>query len=352
MMLEPGRVMLLADMVLSWRRPADSLQPVHCRCSRAFVLDRELYRSERGTSRPKDAKGPVIVFDDDEEEEGEEVLDEETQLMVSMGLPLTFASSSDYKKMKRNINRRPDPFEEEDEEDEEEEDEGDEPGETDEGSERDGCHGADVDEERQGDGWNPYWAQHGEALLWSSWLEKHPGGEGAEGTGCAPWDDPEMKSAWDDHAAEIYRSYWERFSYWASQGWTVEATAGDGSAGGGGAAAEAETQQEEQLSALLEGSCTLAADQETIGRSEGGSCRLEAELGGSKRPCDGGGDERRPASPPQQQAAEQTACQQNAAPSNGHRDSRKPMSLRGDDDEDEDDEDSRPRAKVKRSHEQ
>lgn len=150
---------------------------------------------------------------------------------------------------------------------------------------------------------SPSEAQHGEALLWSSWLEKHP--EGAEGTGCAPWEDPEMKSVWDEHAAEIYCSYWERFSFWASQGWTVEPTACDGNTGGGGAAAEAETQQEEQLSALLEGSCTLAADQETIRQSEGGSRQPEAELGGSERPCDGGGDERRPASPPQQHTAEQ-----------------------------------------------
>lgn len=40
------------------------------------------------------------VPDDEEEEkeEDEEAIDEETQLMASMGLPLTFASTSDYKR--------------------------------------------------------------------------------------------------------------------------------------------------------------------------------------------------------------------------------------------------------------
>uniref|UniRef100_A0A3P9K4N5 Trimethylguanosine synthase n=1 Tax=Oryzias latipes TaxID=8090 RepID=A0A3P9K4N5_ORYLA len=372
MMLEPGRVTLLADMVLSWKRPAGSLRPVHCRCSRAFVRDRELYRSEIRTSWPADAEGPGMVFsnflmevcslmqpeetliifmcslqmkvpDDEEEEEEEEAIDEETQLMASMGLPLTFASTSDYKRTKRNIHRRPEPFEEEEEEEEEEEDE---TTETDGGKEEDGCHGADVDEEHQGDGWNSYWAQHGEALLWTSWLEKHP--EGAEGTAGAPWDDPEMRSMWDEHASEIYCSYWERFSYWASQGWTM-----DGNGGGGDAAAETENRQEEELSTLLEGSCTFAADQKASRESEGGGQQLEAELGGSERPSDGGGDEQRPAGPPQQHTAEQTVCQQNSGSSNRHRDSRKPMSQRDDDDdEDEDDENPRRQTKVKRSHEQ
>uniref|UniRef100_A0A8C7ZIS0 Trimethylguanosine synthase n=1 Tax=Oryzias sinensis TaxID=183150 RepID=A0A8C7ZIS0_9TELE len=165
-------------------------------------------------------------------------------------------------------------------------------------------HGADVDEEHQGDGWNSYWgeggvkshddsifgilkssspyvtspstlssseAQHGEALLWTSWLEKHP--EGAEGTAGAPWDDPEMRSMWDQHASEIYCSYWERFSYWASQGWSM-----DGNGGGGDAAAETENRQEEELSTLLEGSCTFGADEEPSRESEGGGQQLEAEL--------------------------------------------------------------------------
>lgn len=221
------------------------------------------------------------------------------------------------------------------------------------GKEEDGCHGADGDEEHQGDGWNSYWgeggvkshdlsilgilkakrrrlmltflsnscacgvkdpssphvtspsplssseAQHGEALLWTGWSEKHP--EGAEGTAGAPWDDPEMRSMWDEHASEIYCSYWERFSYWASQGWTM-----DGNGGGGEAAAETENRQEEELSTLLEGSCTFAADQEASREGEGGGQQLEAELGGSERPSDGGGDEQRPAGPPQQHTAEQT----------------------------------------------
>lgn len=41
-----------------------------------------------------DSISPQLTEADDEEEEKEEVLDEEAQLMASMGLPLAFASSS------------------------------------------------------------------------------------------------------------------------------------------------------------------------------------------------------------------------------------------------------------------
>lgn len=68
--------------------------------------------------------------------------------------------------------------------------------------------------------------KQGEALLWSSWLEKHPEYEllSAEdpGTVIAPWDNPDTKALWDKHATETYCSYWEQYSYWAGQGWTFE----------------------------------------------------------------------------------------------------------------------------------
>lgn len=43
-------------------------------------------------------KNKSTLEGDDEEEEGEEILNEEAQLMVSMGLPLAFVSSSDKKR--------------------------------------------------------------------------------------------------------------------------------------------------------------------------------------------------------------------------------------------------------------
>lgn len=45
-----------------------------------------------------------IAETDDEEEEEDEVLDEEAQLMASMGLPVAFASSSDQRRVVRLFN--------------------------------------------------------------------------------------------------------------------------------------------------------------------------------------------------------------------------------------------------------
>lgn len=64
-------------------------------------------------------------------------------------------------------------------------------------------------------------AQHGESLLWSSWLDKSetPLSDGG-GRASAPWDDSKLE--WDKHVAETYYSYWEQYSYWVGQGWTVD----------------------------------------------------------------------------------------------------------------------------------
>ncbi|MGH0146875.1 UNVERIFIED_CONTAM: hypothetical protein FKN15_039679 [Acipenser sinensis] len=68
--------------------------------------------------------------------------------------------------------------------------------------------------------WERYWSQYGEGLLWQSWLEKHL--EYSEGQLVAPWDDPDCKAEWEQHANEICCHYWEQFQYWATQGWTVD----------------------------------------------------------------------------------------------------------------------------------
>lgn len=39
----------------------------------------------------------------------------------------------------------------------------------------------------------------------------------------APWDD--CKLEWDKHVAETYYSYWEQYTYWVGQGWTVDSSA-------------------------------------------------------------------------------------------------------------------------------
>ncbi|XP_063058621.1 trimethylguanosine synthase isoform X2 [Engraulis encrasicolus] len=71
--------------------------------------------------------------------------------------------------------------------------------------------------------WERYWAQQGESLLWSSWLEKHPGSEEDSGTpAMGPWDCPETFEEWEQHTSQTYLYYWEQFCYWASQGWTME----------------------------------------------------------------------------------------------------------------------------------
>uniref|UniRef100_A0A668UE34 Trimethylguanosine synthase n=1 Tax=Oreochromis aureus TaxID=47969 RepID=A0A668UE34_OREAU len=74
----------------------------------------------------------------------------------------------------------------------------------------------------------------GEALMWSSWLEKYSEDElrSSEDPGLAPWDNPDTKDLWDKHATETYYSYWEQYSYWVGQGWTFEQSACNGNAGG------------------------------------------------------------------------------------------------------------------------
>lgn len=36
----------------------------------------------------------------------------------------------------------------------------------------------------------------------------------------APWNDSKLD--WDKHVAETYYSYWEQYTYWVGQGWTID----------------------------------------------------------------------------------------------------------------------------------
>lgn len=166
-------------------------------------------------------------------------------------------------------------------------------------------------------------AQQGEALLWSSWLEKQPGLElpsaDVPKAAIAPWDDPHTKADWDKHYVDTYYSYWQQYSYWASQGWTNDATAcptgGDTAAGAKDrdsvthikdGQSEAESPHKGRqldaalcdpsvLSHVFELSCTLEAGGDSKKQTQ-----TQGEMCGSDEPSDGGNTRKRPATSSQQ----------------------------------------------------
>ncbi|XP_078121069.1 trimethylguanosine synthase [Sander vitreus] len=378
MMLERSRVTVVADIFFSRRLSSkEEEEKIHCLCSRAFVQDRELYRSDNRLLSSDLGDTVVQEADEEEEEEGEaeveeeEVLDEETQLMASMGLPLAFVCSSDTRRARRRSNRKPATHWAESAEEEEEEDDLQVDNKVEEKEvcdpPEDGTH------ETQAAGWETYWAQQGEALLWSSWLEKHP--QTDPGAVAALWDDPDTKAAWDKHAAETYYSYWEQYSYWSAQGWTTDQSVCDGNTGGGDAAAgvmggcmETHTEEwrngqtgaesqhieeakalhddDEVLSDLFGQSCTL----EAAGRSDSERDRRCVSVADMDPPSDGGNSNKRPAASSQDNTAKQTDSQQRSGSSNRQYGSRNKMP-NGEDDDDDDKPPEGRHAKVKRSHE-
>ncbi|KAK3534226.1 hypothetical protein QTP86_007028 [Hemibagrus guttatus] len=211
---------------------------IHCFCSRAFVNDRELYRSDFRSLQNQTHEEPQVYQegeDEDQEsscseEEEDTVLDEETVLMVSLGLPVAFSSSSLQTRAGKNGYRAKKKSGQEQREnseyyktsqlelvkDEEEEEER-----VDEEHKEEDCEEEEL--KTVGDhAWLQYWKLHGENLLWASWVEKHA--EFSSASHPAPWACPEWKERWEEHANETYEYYWEQFSYWASQGWTTDET--------------------------------------------------------------------------------------------------------------------------------
>lgn len=66
-------------------------------------------------------------------------------------------------------------------------------------------------------------AVHGAGLLWSQWLQKHPETEVQDPEGLtALLEDPDTRLLWEQHLTETYYSYWEHYTYWSAQGWTVD----------------------------------------------------------------------------------------------------------------------------------
>ncbi|XP_005461591.1 trimethylguanosine synthase isoform X1 [Oreochromis niloticus] len=371
MMLEMRRVALVAEIIFSKKESLQEEETIHCRCSRAFVQDRELYRSDNRLL--PDLENTVQDVDDGEEEEEEETeveeLDEETQMMASMGLPLAFVCSSEQRRAGWRSNRSSSKYCEETSEEEE--------------SKEDPQADEKVDEEVfdprvevsggiQDAGWEAYWAQQGEALMWGSWLEKYSEDElpSSEDPGLAPWDNPDTKDLWDKHATEIYYSYWEQYSYWAGQGWTFEQSACNGNAGGEeetgvmdrglqsqsekqrDGPAEAESKHEEDdaevLHDLFGQSFTIEADGQCVAgsvmvQSEGVSCS-------SDDASDDGNNHKRPAGSVQHNSTT-TGFQLAAARNNRRHGSRNETPDGKDDNDDDDKPPGKGYAKVKRSHE-
>ncbi|XP_056276770.1 trimethylguanosine synthase isoform X2 [Pseudoliparis swirei] len=355
MMLERSWVTVVAEILFSRTRSSSSEEErIHCRCSRAFVQDRELYRSDNRLLPFDVADTRVQEADDEEEEEEEEVLDEEAQLMASMGLPVAFLCSSDRRRAGRRCNRKPAQAESAEEEEDD--------------VQADHSVGVEVacdppEEEGPGGtaaaGWEAYWAQQGAALLWSRWLEAHP-----------ETDPGSAAALWDRHAAETYACYWEQYCYWSAQGWTTGGGGGEeggnetlpldereglpGAESQGGEAPHDDAVQE--LKDLLGQKCTLdagggrasdsEAEQRRGGVAEGAGGVAGGDPRGSDPPSDGGGDRKRPASSSRRDGADSQQAagpppRRDEPPSGGSRD-------------DHDEEDGPPAgggARVKRSHE-
>lgn len=148
----------------------------------------------------------------------------------------------------------------------------------------------------------------------------------------APWDDPDTKADWDKHASETYYSYWEQYSYWAAQGWTIEQPPCNGntdieaaaevpviethpegcSYGPTGAGSQQRIEDPhddvEILSDLIGQKCTLKAARNSIPDSQTDQCVREECVGQyscSDNPCEGN-DRKRASSSSQQNVAEST----------------------------------------------
>lgn len=137
--------------------------------------------------------------------------------------------------------------------------------------------------------WLRYWQQHGEGLLWQSWLEKHPESTAQE---CS-----RSEADWDEHCQQAYQYYWEQFHYWAAQGWTVDesnstTTASEEYQGSGGETEELKNQTEERSKAInvthLISSLSLLTEE--VDSDDGDQQSLVCNC--ADEPCDGGNRKR------------------------------------------------------------
>ncbi|KAJ8012008.1 hypothetical protein DPEC_G00064230 [Dallia pectoralis] len=382
MMIDHGNWNVVADIIFIQRNLTGGDGPIHCLCSRAFVQDRDLYRSDRKAiseltgiwfqEAAIEHGGEQAEHDETEEEVVEEEdgpIDEEAQLMASMGLPVEFISSSAKKRAGKRLRRNqanhweaaPDILDDDrlqsfqvqkDERCVESTTAAFDWFDLGEGPE-----GVTEPPPSQGpDGWEGYWSQQGEGLLWQGWLEKHPQSSSPVEP---PWDCPDTREAWEQHARDTYIYYWEQFSYWSAQGWTTGCTgsrsvetdqsgqAGEAECGDLLPSAPVEPQKSEgrtrDVIDLL-GKISLGSDGE-------GGCDLNGQpavcvYGNDSEPCDGGNRKRAASSGTK--CTESTGSNQNGCP----RKNTEGLSERGASNSGDDGDDPDERVlKVKRSHE-
>ncbi|XP_067219864.1 trimethylguanosine synthase isoform X1 [Chanodichthys erythropterus] len=359
-------VVPLADII--FYQGEEREMTIHCLCSRAYVNDRELYRSDfKAILSQTDNQSQVDVEANDREElledpncsvdeEEEEEVDEETMLMASLGLPVEFASSSEQRrtghvlarlKNKRTIKHLETPPDYAD---------------TDEDSEQNQqCAVSDIAETSaeqtcpmSEEAWLRYWQQHGEGLLWQSWMEKDP-----ENSSNMAQDCSRSEVDWDEHCQQTYQYYWEQFHYWAAQGWTVDdshsTTAASEEYQGSQGEIEALKNQTEEGSKANAVSVThlissLSLLTEEVDSVDGDRQSLVCNC--ADEPCDGGNRKR---------SSSRSGCtdtsdgnmKQTSAPLNNQ--SGQPIKNRSNHEDQSDDDDDEPpenrRAKVKRAHE-
>ncbi|XP_057714124.1 trimethylguanosine synthase [Corythoichthys intestinalis] len=371
MMLEKSTVTILADIFFSRKDTCEEI--IHCCCSRAFVHDRQLYRSDNRLFSTGKADAEIRDAENEVEEEEEvddevEFLDEEAQLMASMGLPLAFGSSSSQSKEENRFSKRPITYQTEYLEEEEHlqftnkvcADPSDP---QEEGLKRETLDDGVESLPANDTGWETYWAQQGEALLWKSWLEKHS--DEFQDSQCvtAPWDDPNTKADWDQHASDTYYYFWEQYSYWAAQGWTIDSsyeknteveTVAEGMDFGNGKHSvewlDQKTDDVEVLNGLLEERCTVEACGKTsVDITE--VTEKQTEHVCASYPSDGGHHGKKSDVSSQQQRTQHTDDSHKAAGSHSiHSGSTNQLSNGEDDGDDENPSRGRP-SKIKRSHE-
>lgn len=366
-------VVPLADII--FYQGSETEMTIHCLCSRAYVNDRELYRSDfkailsqagdelqdvEAHSEDELLDDPVMSEDDDDDDEEEAAVDEETMLMASMGLPVEFASSSQQKNaghvLARQKNRRgtehletltdyPDTHEEDSEQEQQ-------------------CSVSNVPEPpteqtASEESWLRYWQQQGESLLWQSWLEKHP-----EASSSTTHDRPHSEADWDEHCQQTYLYYWEQFHYWAAQGWMLDESYSTAAVSEDDQASQEETEgiknqtdsaqtegEEEQNAASVTHLISrLSLLTEDVHCAEDGQQGLACDC--SDEPCDGGNRKRSSSRRACTDTADGNMQQSSARLNNG---SGQPVKSRSNNEDERDDDDDGPpesrRAKVKRGHE-
>ncbi|XP_038157554.1 trimethylguanosine synthase isoform X2 [Cyprinodon tularosa] len=344
-----SRRAVVAELLLSYNPEEE--EAVRCRCSRVFAEDRELYRSD---NRLLSSGGVDAYLQESVNEEEEDELDEESQLMAEMGLPVAFCSSSEQSVLRRRRIRRggggggggpPRTISTGQEE----------PSDLEQVPH---TGGAEVEQQEiRGSSWETYWAENGAELLWSFWLEKHP--DSILASVSDPWNHPGQKALWEQHATETYYSYWESFSYWSALGWT----AGEDAHTDAQTAPQTEPQTGPQTEPQTEPQSGPQSGPQTGGRVEvltdlfRGRCSIEdsrsceAELE-EEEPSDGGPDQTEPPGTSQENPAQPPDPKQVGAPP-PHRvgDSISKLSQRGEDEDEEDENNPRRFQRIKSSHE-